>query len=119
MKSVPRNYAAALSLPGESVTAFNPAYDSSIANPGSGIVSAGNGVVLFTSSRSTVNVTARSNFAVLDEVTGAPIEGTPYFDFPIKALHRVNNRLFVGGVLPLSQGNQGIDLPFWIYQITK
>lgn len=97
VKSVPRNYAAALSLPGESVTAFNPAYDSSIANPGSGIVSAGNGVVLFTSSRSTVNVTARSNFAVLDEVTGAPIEGTPYFDFPIKALHRVNNRLFVGG----------------------
>ena len=97
VKSVPRNYAAALSLPDESVTAFDPKYDGSFSNPGSGIVPAGNGVVLFTSSRTTVNVTARNNFAVLDEVTGAPIEGTPYFDFPIKALHRVNNRLFVGG----------------------
>ncbi|MGE8722732.1 hypothetical protein ACO2KH_15015 [Leptospira terpstrae] len=97
VKSVPRNYAAALSLPDESVTAFDPNYDGSFSNPGSGIVSAGNGVVLFTSSRNTVNITARNNFAVLDEVTGAPIEGTPYFDFPIKALHRVNNRLFVGG----------------------
>nr|WP_210409406.1 hypothetical protein [Leptospira bourretii] len=97
VKSVPRNYAAALSLPDESVTAFNPTYDNGITNPGSGIVSAGNGVVLFTSSRSTVNVVARNHFAVLDEVTGAPIEGTPYFDFPIKALHRIGNRLFVGG----------------------
>lgn len=97
IKSVPRNYVAALSLPDESVTSFDPAYDGSFSNPGSGIVSAGNGVILLTSSRSTVNVTARSNFAVLDEVTGAPIEGTPYFSDPIKALHRVGNRLFVGG----------------------
>ncbi|WP_425269845.1 hypothetical protein [Leptospira perdikensis] len=97
VKSVPRNYAAALSLPDESVTAFDPAYDGSFNNPGSGIVSAGNGVVLFTSSRSTVNVKARNHFAVLDEVTGAPIEGTPNFDYSIKALHRVGNRLFAGG----------------------
>ncbi|WP_408611758.1 autotransporter outer membrane beta-barrel domain-containing protein [Leptospira chreensis] len=97
IKSTPRNYAAALSLPDESVTAFDPAYDGNISNPGSGIVSAGNGVVLVTSSRSTVNVTARNNFAVIDEVTGAPIEGTPYFDFPIKALHVIGNRLFAGG----------------------
>ncbi|WP_425268690.1 hypothetical protein [Leptospira brenneri] len=97
IKSVPRNYAAALSLPDESVTAFDPAYDSNISNPGSGIVSAGNGVVLFTSSRSTVNVVPRSNFAVLDEVTGAPIEGTPNFDYPIKTLHVNGNRLFAGG----------------------
>ncbi|WP_425270025.1 hypothetical protein [Leptospira congkakensis] len=118
VKSVPRNYAAALSLPDESVTAFNPAYDSSISNPGSGIVSAGNGVVLFTSSRSTVNVTARSNFAVLDEVTGMPIEGTPNFDFPIKALHRVNNRLFVGGSFTSIAGQSRnrfaiLDLPHY------
>lgn len=97
VKSIPRNYAAALSLPDESVTAFNPNYDGSFSNPGSGIVSAGNGVVLFTSNRSTVNVVARNHFAVLDEVTGAPIEGTPNFDFPIKALHRIGNRLFAGG----------------------
>nr|WP_207762267.1 hypothetical protein [Leptospira harrisiae] len=97
VKSVPRNYVAALSLPDESVTAFNPVYDGSLANPGSGIVSAGNGVVIFTSNRSTVNVIARNHFAVLDEVTGAPIEGTPSFDFPIKALHRIGNRLFAGG----------------------
>lgn len=97
IKSVPRNYAAALSLPNESVTAFDPSYDGSISNPGSGIVSAGNGVVLLTSSRSTVNVVPRNNFAVLDEVTGGPIEGTPDFDFTIKSLHRVGNRLFAGG----------------------
>ncbi|TGK95506.1 hypothetical protein EHQ30_02380 [Leptospira brenneri] len=97
IKSVPRNYAAALSLPDESVTAFDPAYDSNISNPGSGIVSAGNGVVLVTSNRSTVNAVPRSNFAVLDEVTGAPIEGTPNFDYPIKTLHVHGNRLFAGG----------------------
>ncbi|TGK79203.1 hypothetical protein EHQ24_16260 [Leptospira noumeaensis] len=121
VKSVPRNYAAALSLPDESVTAFNPAYDGVLANPGSGIVSAGNGVVLFTSSRSTINVTSRNHFAVLDEVTGTPIEGTPNFDFPIKTLHRVNNRLFVGGSFTSIAGQSRnrfaiLDLPN--YQIS-
>ncbi|MCW7482778.1 hypothetical protein ND858_16670 [Leptospira kanakyensis] len=121
IKSVPRNYAAALSLPDESVTAFNPAYDSGITNPGSGIVSAGNGVVLFTSSRSTVNVVARNHFAVLDEVTGAPIEGTPNFDFPIKALHRIGNRLFAGGSFTSIAGQSRnkfaiLDLPH--YQVS-
>ncbi|MCW7493494.1 hypothetical protein ND857_12535 [Leptospira sp. 2 VSF16] len=98
VKSVGRNYMAALSLPSESVNAFNPNPDGTITNPGSDFVSAENGVVFVTTSiRSTVNVLPRSNFAVLDEVTGAPIEGTPNFDFAIKALHRVGNRLFVGG----------------------
>lgn len=104
VKSIPRNYAAALSLPDESVTAFDPSYDGSISNPGSGIVSAGNGVVLFTSSRSTVNVVPRNNFAVLDEYTGAAIAGTPDFDFTIKSLQRVGNRLFVGGSFTLIGG---------------
>ncbi|WP_232420638.1 hypothetical protein [Leptospira vanthielii] len=98
IKSVVRNYMAALSLPSESVNAFNPNFDGFISNPGSDFVLAGNGVVFVTTSiRSTVNVLPRSNFAVFDEVTGAPIEGTPYFNNPIKTLHRIDNRLFAGG----------------------
>nr|WP_207763545.1 hypothetical protein [Leptospira meyeri] len=121
VKSIPRNYAAALSLPDESVTAFDPSYDGSISNPGSGIVSAGNGVVLFTSSRSTVNVVPRNNFAVLDEYTGAAIAGTPDFDFTIKSLQRVGNRLFVGGSFTLIGGQSRnrfaiLDLPS--YQVS-
>ncbi|EOQ88725.1 hypothetical protein LEP1GSC202_2735 [Leptospira yanagawae serovar Saopaulo str. Sao Paulo = ATCC 700523] len=118
IKSVPRNYVAALDLPSEEVNAFDPKYDNTISNPGSRFVPAGNGVVLVTSDRSTVNVTARSNFAVIDEYTGKPIEGTPYFDMPIKSLLRIDNSLFVGGSFTNVQGQSKnafvvLDLPHY------
>lgn len=118
VKSIPRNYMAALDLPSETVNAFDPNYDNPISNPGSRFVPAGNGVVLVTSDRSTVNVTARNHFAVIDVYTGKPIEGTPYFDLPIKSLHRVDNRLFVGGSFTNVQGQTKnaiavLDLPHY------
>lgn len=116
VKSVSRNYVAALDLPSETVSTFDPNFDYEISNPGARFVSAGNGVVLVASFRSTVNVVPRSNFAVIDEFTGKPIEGTPYFDLPIKALHRIDNRLFVGGEFNYVQGQTKnglvvLDLP--------
>lgn len=118
VKSVPRNYVAAMDLPSETVTAFDPNYDYVMSNPGARFVSAGNGVVLVASFRSTVNVVSRSNFAVIDEYTGKPIEGTPYFDLPIKVLHRIDNRLFVGGEFTSVQGQTKngmlvLDLPHY------
>ncbi|TGM05292.1 hypothetical protein [Leptospira jelokensis] len=118
IKSVPRNYVAALDLPSEVVNAFDPKYDNTITNPGARFVPAGNGVILVASNRSTVNVTARSNFAVIDEYTGKPIEGTPYFDMPIKSLLRIDNRLFVGGSFTNVQGQSKnafvvLDLPHY------
>ncbi|TGL55789.1 hypothetical protein EHQ59_03105 [Leptospira kemamanensis] len=118
VKSIPRNYMAALDLPSETVNAFDPNYDNTISNPGSRFVPAGNGVVLVTSDRSTVNVTARNHFAVIDEYTGKPIEGTPYFDLPIKSLLRIDNRLFVGGGFTSVQGQTKnafviLDLPHY------
>ncbi|MGJ4734074.1 hypothetical protein [Leptospira levettii] len=88
---------AALDLPNESVNGFDPQFEGTISNPGSSFVSAGNGVIFTNFDRSTVNVVPRNHFAVIDEYTGAPIEGTPNFDFPIKSIHVNGNRLFVGG----------------------
>ncbi|TGM57289.1 hypothetical protein EHQ91_00075 [Leptospira biflexa] len=122
VKTNPRISMASLDLTNESVTNFNPNFEGTINNPGSSFLSAGNGVVFVTFDRPSVNVVARNNFAVIDEVTGAPIEGTPNFDFPIKAVHRNGNRLFVGGSFTNVGGQSRnsfvtLDLPH--YQVSS
>ncbi|TGK52691.1 delta-60 repeat domain-containing protein [Leptospira bouyouniensis] len=122
VKGNPRISMAALDLTNETVNGFNPTPEGTISNPGSSFLSAGNGVVFVTFDRSTINVVPRNHFAVIDEYTGAPIEGTPNFDFSIKALHVNGNRLFVGGSFTNVGGQSRnafaiLDLPH--YQVSS
>ncbi|MDF3818404.1 hypothetical protein P3G55_00750 [Leptospira sp. 96542] len=96
VKGVPRRYAAAVSLIDQTVTAFDPSFDSGIGNPGASFTSAGNGTLFMTTMRTTVNIKPRRNFAVFDELTGYPFE-SPNIDFLVKALYVHENYLFVGG----------------------
>ncbi|XDD45784.1 hypothetical protein AB3N60_13845 [Leptospira sp. WS39.C2] len=118
IKGIPRISMASLDLTNETVTNFDPVFEGVISNPGSSFVSAGNGIVFVTSDRSSMNVVPRNNFAVIDEYTGAPIEGTPNFDFQIKSLHVNGDRLFVGGSFTTVAGQPRIsfatlDLPLY------
>ncbi|TGM38820.1 hypothetical protein EHQ96_12895 [Leptospira levettii] len=122
VKGIPRISMASLDLTDESVTLFNPNFEGVISNPGSSFLQAGNGVVFVTFDRSTVNVVPRNHFAVIDEYTGVPIEGTPNFDFPIKSMNVNGNRLFVGGTFTNIGGQSRtsfaiLDLPH--YQVSS
>ncbi|MCW7503070.1 Kelch repeat-containing protein [Leptospira paudalimensis] len=122
VKGIPRISMASLDLTNESVTPFDPNFEGVISNPGSTFLSAGNGIIFVTSDRSTVNVVPRNHFAVIDEYTGAPIEGTPNFDYPIKSMNVNGNRLFVGGTFTNIGGQSRtsfaiLDLPH--YQVSS
>ncbi|MCW7468400.1 NHL repeat-containing protein [Leptospira kanakyensis] len=95
-KGQERKYAASYDLPNMNLNIWDPNLNSAINFPAGEIVSTGSSI-LIASNHSAINTKHRKNFAVFEESTGSPIEGTPNFDFGIKSLHIKNNHLFVGG----------------------
>ncbi|MBL0954973.1 MAG: hypothetical protein IBJ01_09425 [Leptospira sp.] len=95
-KGIPRNYAAGFDLPSGTLNNWNPSLEEPVTNPGGAIIPYG-GAVALTNAKSSVNVQAKRNFVVIDEASGAPIDGTPQFDYPIKSIHVKDNHLFLGG----------------------
>lgn len=122
-KGIVRNYAAAFDLPSGNLTDWNPSLLETVSNPGGAVIAYGNDVAL-AFNKYGVNLQPKKNFLVLDDASGAPIDGTPEFDYSIQAMLLKGDQLFVGGSFENINGNPRrslalLDLPHYQLNATN
>ncbi|TGL55790.1 hypothetical protein EHQ59_03110 [Leptospira kemamanensis] len=122
-KGFSRNFAASFDLPSGNLTDWNPSLLETVSNPGGAVIAYGNDVAL-AFNKYGVNLQPKKNFLVLDEASGAPIDGTPEFDYGIQAMHLKGDKLIVGGSFENVNGNPRrslalLDLPHYQLNATN